>query len=131
MTLLLLYTGHFLYDEEKEAEENMGQLKAEQVTCKALHQFMKGYGVDCEVAADMLSRMLEVEPKKRWTSQKLIAHGLFTDKCASRVAREQLSEQMARMNEKVDDILNNTRATVDMIAGVSTEDIEKESERKE
>jgi len=38
---------------------------------------------------------------------------------------------MAKTNEKVDDILNNTRATVDMIAGVSTQDIEKESERKE
>jgi len=92
MTLIYMYTGNFLYEEEEEAKAKMGQLKEENVSCQTLHRYMKRYGVDCEVAADMLSRMLEVEPKKRWTAQALIAHGLFTGRDATRVEKEKAAE---------------------------------------
>jgi len=103
-----MYTDNFLCDDEEEVKVKIGKLKEDDVSCQTLHRYMKRYGVDCEVAADMLSRMLEVEPKKRWTAQALIAHGLFTGRDATRVekekAKKQMSEQMAKLYEKVDEV---------------------------
>jgi len=112
MTMMYMYTGHYLYEEEEEAKEKMGHMREEEVTQEAIHKFMVRYGVDCEPVDNMITHMVEVEPKKRWTAEALIAHRVFTGREATRaqvkarMRQEQISEEVIREVEERTKVFN-------------------------